>query len=401
LNDAVESAGRDSYARIVATLIGVTGDWTLAEDCAQEALAAALERWPRDGVPANPGGWLMTVARNRAVDVLRRAAVESRKLQEVAMLPPPSCSADFLGDDRLKLIFTCCHPALALEARVALTLRTVAGVPTADIARAFLVGEAAMARRITRAKSKIADARIPYRVPGGPALAERLPGVLAVIYLLFTRGYDADGEPAFAEEAIRLARLLARLMPGEPEAAGLLALCLLQHSRRAARRDPAGDLVTLAKQDRSAWDAAAIAAGLEILTGTPSAGPYALQARIAACHATARTYADTDWRSIAHWYDDLVRLQPSPAIFLGRAVAHGYAHGPAAGLALLAEAGAGDGNPVAINPVAINPMVIAVEADLTALAGDAARAAALFRAAADAAGSDVERRALLARAGEL
>src|SRR4051812_46740120 len=294
---AAVNAAWDSYARIVASLIRVTGDWTLAEDCAQEAMAAALERWPRDGVPGNPGGWLQTVARNRAIDVLRRAAVEKTKLQEVAMLWDPSQPpAQEIDDDRLRLIFTCCHPALSLEARVALTLRTIAGVPTADIARAFLTTEPTMTRRITRAKSKIAAARIPYRVPDGPALAERLPGVLAVVYLLFTRGYDADGEPAFAEEAIRLARLLRRLMPGEGEAAGLLALCLLQHSRRAARRNATGDLVTLADQDRSRWDTTAIAEGLEILTRTPAGGPYALQARIAACHAAARDYAATDWR---------------------------------------------------------------------------------------------------------
>src|SRR6185436_19008251 len=221
---AAVSAGWDSYARIVASLIRVTGDWTLAEDCAQEAMAAALERWPRDGVPGNPGGWLLTVARNRAIDVLRRAAVEKTKLQEVVMLwddsGPP---AQEIEDDRLRLIFTCCHPALALEARVALTLRTIGGVPTADIARAFLVTESTMTRRLTRAKSRIAAAGIPYRVPAGPALAERLPGVLAVLYLLFTRGYDADGEPAFADEAIRLARLLEQLMPDQPEVSALLA----------------------------------------------------------------------------------------------------------------------------------------------------------------------------------
>ncbi len=390
---AVASAGRDSYGRIVAALIRVTGDWTLAEDCAQEALAAALERWPRDGIPRNPGGWLMTVARNRAVDVLRRAAVENRKLQEVAMLFPAEPGP--AGDDRLRLIFTCCHPALALEARVALTLRTVAGVPTADIARVFLVSESAMTRRITRAKAKIADARIPYRVPEGAALAERLPGVLAVLYLLFTRGYDADGEPAFADEAIRLARVLAELMPGEPEAGALLALFLLQHSRRHARRDAAGDLVLLDRQDRSAWDRRAIAEGLSILQASGAEpGPYALQARIAACHATARTAAGTDWRSIALWYDELARLQPSPVVELNRAVAHGYAYGPAAGLALLGSARSG-------GALADYPAADAVEADLLARSGDPVRAAALFRRAAAAVPSEVERRALLARAAEL
>src|SRR3954464_7936953 len=204
-------------------------------------MAAALERWPRDGVPANPGGWLSTVARNRAIDVLRRAAVEKTKLQEVAMLFAPSSGSHEIEDDRLRLIFTCCHPALSLEARVALTLRTIAGVPTGDIARAFLVAEPTMTRRLTRAKTRIADAGIPHRVPAGAGLTERLPGVLAVLYLLFTRGYDADGEPAFADEAIRLARLLERLMPAQPEVSALLALFLIQHSRRDARRDPDGN----------------------------------------------------------------------------------------------------------------------------------------------------------------
>ncbi|MEH0824075.1 MULTISPECIES: RNA polymerase sigma factor [unclassified Micromonospora] len=393
---AVADAGAEAYPRIVAALIRVTGDWTLAEDCAQEALASALERWPRDGVPGNPGGWLMTAARNRAVDVLRRASVERRRLRDLALLtdpePPTGAEGDVV-DDRLRLVFTCCHPALALEARVALTLRTVAGVPTADIARAFLVSESSMTRRITRAKTRIATAGIPYRVPTGPALVERLPGVLAVLYLLFTRGYDADGEPAFADEAIRLARLLDRLMPDQPEVAGLRALFLFQNSRRAARRDQAGDLLTLDEQDRSRWDHAAIAEGLTALARA-GRGPYALQARIAAAHATAPTAADTDWAGIAGCYDELARLRPTPVVRLNRALAHGYAYGPAAGLTLISEARAGgtlDGYPPAL----------AAEAELTARHGDPVRAAALFRTAADLVGSDPERRALLRRADEL
>jgi RNA polymerase sigma-70 factor (ECF subfamily) len=388
---AAVDVGWGAYTKIVASLIRVTGDWTLAEDCAQEAMAAALERWPRDGVPGNPGGWLRTVARNRAIDVLRRAAVEKTKLQEVAMLWDPSQPpAPEIDDDRLRLIFTCCHPALSLEARVGLTLRTIAGVPTADIARAFLTTESTMTRRITRAKSKIAAARIPYRVPTGRALTERLPGVLAVLYLLFTRGYDADGEPAFASEAIRLARLLAALMPAEPEVPSLLALFLLQHSRRDARRDAAGDLVTLDRQDRSLWDRAAIDEGLEIVLATPVEGPYAVQARIAACHAVA----GSDWPAIAGWYDQLIQLQPSPVVALNRAVAHGLAFGSAAGLSLLAEARAG-------GALDNYPAATAVEADLVARAGDRTRAAELFRVAAAAASSEVERRALLARAAEI
>lgn len=402
--EAVAAACADSYARIVAALIRVTGDWTLAEDCAQEALALALERWPGDGVPANPGGWLMTVARNRALDVLRRASVERRKLHELALLTlagpesravgPEPATGDEIVDDRLRLVFTCCHPALSLDARVALTLRVVCGVPTADIARALLVSESTMTRRLTRAKTRIATAGIPYRVPTGLMLAERLPGVLAVLYLLFTRGYDADGEPAFADEAIRLARLLVRLMPDQPEVAALLALFLLQHSRRDARRDADGNLLTLDRQDRARWDHAAIAEAVDILARVRPAGPYALQARIAACHATAASAAATDWPAIARAYDELARIQPSPVIGLNRAVAHGFTHGPTAGLTLLAEARAGgalDGYPPAV----------AAEAELTARRGDRERAAALFRRAAAMCRAEPERRALLDRAADL
>ncbi|MEU7826181.1 sigma-70 family RNA polymerase sigma factor [Catellatospora sp. NPDC049133] len=403
---AAAAAATEAYQRIVAALIRITGDWTLAEDCAQEALALALDRWPADGVPDNPGGWLMTVARNRALDVLRRGTVERRKLRELAVLALTAATGEpereEIVDDRLRLIFTCCHPALPLEGRVALTLRTICAVPTPDIARAFLVSESTMTRRLTRAKTKISEARIPYRVP--TALDERLPGVLAVLYLLFTHGYNPDGEPAFADEAIRLARLLARLMPAQAEAHALLALFLLQHSRRHARRDAAGDLVPLDRQDRSRWDRAAIDEAVGILSGLDEPGhggpgphepgPYALQARIAACHATAASVPDTDWRRIADCYDRLAELQPGPVVELNRAVAHGYVHGPAAGLDLLARARAGgalDGYPLAI----------AAEADLTARAGDRTRAADLFRAAAAHAHGAVERRALLDRADEL
>jgi RNA polymerase sigma-70 factor, ECF subfamily len=393
---AAADAAADAYPRIVAALIRITGDWTLAEDCAQEALATALARWPHDGVPANPGGWLMTVARNRALDILRRSSVEQRKLRELAVTAVTAATDDpprhEVGDDRLRLIFTCCHPALPLEARVALTLRTICAVPTADIARVFLVTPSAMTRRLTRAKAKIADARIPYRVPSGAALSERLPGVLAVLYLLFTHGYNADGEPAFASEAIRLARLLAQLMPSEPEVAALLALFLLQHSRHEARRDREGALVPLGEQDRSRWDHGAIAEAVGILAGlTDDRGPYALQARIAACHATAPASDRADWRQIAACYDELVALQPSPVIALNRAVAHGYAYGPASGLALIAEVRAGEG-------LDDYPLAIAAEADLVARDGDRRRAAALFRQAAARVHGEAERRALLERA---
>ncbi|WP_435824847.1 RNA polymerase sigma factor [Micromonospora zamorensis] len=396
---AAGDASVEAYPRIVATLIRVTGDWALAEDCAQEALAVALERWPTDGVPTNPGGWLMTVARNRALDVLRRATVERRKLHDLALLTPPEGQPDpeapeDVVDDRLRLIFTCCHPALAIEARVALTLRTVCGVPTGDIARLLLVNESTMTRRLTRARTRIAQAGIPYRVPSGPALTERLPGVLAVLYLLFTRGYVVDGEPAFADEAVRLARLLDRLMPKQSEVAALLALVLFQHSRRDARRGAAGNLLTLERQDRARWDRAAIAEGLAALDRVRHDGPYAWQARVAACHATAPSADATDWLAIARAYDALIGIRPSPVIALNRAVAHGYAYGPYAGLSLLDAAQAGGG-------LDGNPLAVAVRADLVARQGDRLRAAALFREAAAMVGSDAERRALLDRANEL
>ncbi len=395
---AAAAAAQEAYPRIVAALIRITGDWTLAEDSAQEALACALDRWPADGVPANPGGWLMTVARNRALDVLRRAAVERRRLRDLAVLALTAATeqppAGPVVDDRLRLIFTCCHPALAVEAQVALTLRVVCAVPTAQIAQAFLVSESAMARRLTRAKSKIADAAIPYRVPERAELPRRLPGVLAVVYLLFTQGYNADGEPAFAEESIRLVRLLARLMPDQPEIAALLALLLLQHSRRGTRRDERGELVTLERQDRSRWDHAAIDEAAGVLAGLDHDGPYLWQARIAACHATAATGQETDWPRIAECYDRLMTLQPTPVIALNRAVAHGYAHGAEAGLELLAEARSGG----ALDDY---PLAIAAEADLTAKLGEHARAAELFRDAAACAPGDSERRALLKRAAEV
>ncbi|MEO3742249.1 sigma-70 family RNA polymerase sigma factor [Plantactinospora sp. B5E13] len=397
---AVAEAAVEAYPRIVAALIRITGDWTLAEDCAQEALAQALARWPDDGVPDSPGGWLMTVARNRMLDVVRRATVERRKLRELAVLALTAATGtgddrrEEVVDDRLRLIFTCCHPALALQARVALTLRTICAVPTADIARVFLVSESTMTRRLTRAKTRIAEAGIPYRVPDGRALTERLPGVLAVLYLLFTQGYNPDGEPAFADEAIRLARLLAELMPEQPEVSALLALFLLQHSRRAARRDADGRLVPLDRQDRSRWDHAAIDEGVRLLAGSRQPGPYGWQARIAACHATAASAEETDWRRIADCYDQLLRLAPAPVTALNRAVAHSYAYGPAAGLTLLAEARAG-------GRLDDYPLAVAVEADLVARSGHRERAATLFRTAASRTPGAAERRALLDRADEL
>jgi RNA polymerase sigma-70 factor (ECF subfamily) len=304
---AVAEAFRQEWGKIVASLIRMTGNWDLAEECTQDAFAAALTKWGSDGVPDRPGAWLTTTARNRALDRLRRSKTEAAKLQEVAVLSVPEEPAAWgdsgVPDDRLRLMFTCCHPALTLEARVALTLRTLAGLTTTEIARAFLVPEATMAKRLTRAKHKIRDAGIPYRVPPAHLLPERTTGVLAVLYLLFNEGYSASAgsdlmRPDLTGEAIRLGRLLAGLMPDEPEATGLLALMLLQDARSSARLDANGDLVSLEDQDRTSWDAAKIAEGIALLEAAlrrQRAGPYQLQAAIAACHAEAARAGDTDW----------------------------------------------------------------------------------------------------------
>jgi RNA polymerase sigma-70 factor, ECF subfamily len=399
VSDAVAEAFREEWGRVVAALIGTTGDWDLAEECAQEAFASALKTWPRDGVPRRPGAWLTTVARNRALDRLRRGAAEAAKLREVAALAPadePGLDDDSgIRDDRLRLMFTCCHPALPLEARVALTLRTLAGLTTAEIARAFLVPEATMAKRLVRAKSKIRHAGIPYRVPPSHLLPERVVGVLAVLYLLFNEGYAASAgadlvRQGLCAEAIRLGRALAGLMPDEPEALGLLALMLLHNARRSARVDAAGDLVTLEDQDRARWDRAGIDEGAGVLDaalrrGRP--GPYQLQAAIAACHATAPDAAATDWAQIALLYRRLGQLTPSPVIELNRAVAVAMAEGPDAGLALVAaieDSGA----------LAGYYLLPATRADLLRRLGRRAEAAASYRAARDLAATDAERRYL-------
>ncbi|TCC02519.1 RNA polymerase sigma factor [Kribbella soli] len=387
-----EEIYRQEWGQVVATLIGLTGNWELAEECAQEAFAAALERWPNDGVPDRPGAWLTTTARNRAIDWLRREAVGAQKLREVAAMAQDSEPPYDVPDDRLRLMFTCCHPALAMEARVALTLRTLAGLSTTEIARAFLVPETTMSKRLTRAKQKIQHAGIPYRVPPAHLLPERTPAVLAVLYLLFNEGYSDVVRSNLSGEAIRLARLLVQLMPDEPEAAGLLALMLLHDARRDTRLAPDGALVTLDEQDRTQWDNTRITEGVDLLDsalrrGEP--GPYQVQAAIAACHATARTAADTDWPQIAALY---VQLPQTPVVALNRAVAIGMADGPAVGLRLVEELAAG--------PLLGYHLLPATRADFLRRLNRRTEAATAYREALALATTDAERKYLERRLAE-
>lgn len=353
---AVATASATETARIMATLIRVTGDWSLAEDCVQDAFARALVVWPVRGVPRSTGAWLTTVAKNRAIDRLRSAARETRAVRQLAALveldeAPDEPRTDPAVDDRLRLVYTCCHPALPLEAQVALTLRTVAGLTTGEIARAFLVSEATMSKRLVRARAKIRNAGIPYRVPPPELISERTAGILSVLYLLFNEGYSATGastlvrEP-LVEEAIRLARLLSALLDGspeQPEAIGLLALMVLHDARRGARTDAAGDLVTLEDQDRGSWDAAATAEGMALLATAErlavayrsQPGSYCVQAAIAACHMSAPDAGSTDFATVAALYGRLGQIAPSPVVELNRAVAVAMSHGPEDGLELI------------------------------------------------------------------
>ena len=400
----METVYREDGARVLAGLIATIGDFQLAEDVLQEALAAALTRWVEDGIPREPAGWLRTAARRRAIDQLRRGANFARKSDAVASLErlrheerreEAARAAEeepVFADERLRLLFTCCHPALNEAARVALTLRTLGGLETAQIARAFLVSEPTMAQRLVRAKRKIAAARIPYVVPAAEQLAERLDGVLTVIYLVFNEGYSASAGRGLVrrdlcEEAIHLGRTLDQLMPGQPEAKGLLALMLLHEARREGRADAAGRLIPLEQQDRAGWHHAQIAEGAALLEDAlrmAHVGPYQLQGAIAALHARAPTASDTDWPQIAALYGLLAVMQPSPVVELNRAAAVAMAEGPERGLELLdglARGGELEGY----------SLLPAARADLHRRLGQVEEALAAYQRAWKLAGNDAER----------
>jgi RNA polymerase sigma factor (sigma-70 family) len=407
---AIEAVWRIESARLIAGLARMVQDVGLAEDLAQDALVAALEKWPSDGVPDNPGAWLMATAKNRAIDRMRRQANFQSKQEEIARETGAlfamersdfeAAADDEIGDDLLALIFTCCHPLLPGEARVALTLRLLGGLATPEIARAFLVGESTVAQRLVRAKRTLREAKVPFEVPRGTELDERLPSVLAVIYLVFNEGYAASAGEEWVrrdlcEEALRLGRILAELVPAEPEVHGLVALLEIQASRLGARLGPEGEPVLLLDQDRGRWDPLLIVRGrraLERAEALPRPlGPYGLQAAIAACHARAIRAEETDWVKIAALYDALAQIQPSPIVELNRAVALGMAFGPEAGLALLDEISDE-------KSLADYHLLPSVRGDLLEKAGRADEAAAEFKRAAELTENQRERELLLRRA---
>jgi RNA polymerase sigma-70 factor (ECF subfamily) len=410
---ALDIAFREEWGRVVATLIRRTGNWDLAEECAQQAFTEALSRWPRDGIPQRPGAWLTTVAGNRAIDRLRHNRMrETRLRQAAASMSETSEDEDVtalgkddesgIKDDRLRLIFTCCHPALPLEGRVALTLRALGGLTTAEIANAILVPEPTMAKRLVRTKHKIERAGIPYRVPPAHLLPERTGGVLAVLYLMFNEGYAAStGDDVvkvdLCVEAIRLACILSGLMPDEPEAGGLLALMLFQHSRREARTDAADDIVTLEEQDRSRWSRAEIDQANAILGAAvrrDAVGPYQTQALIAACHANAPSAEATDWARIVVLYQQLLEVTANPFVKLNHAIAVGMGTRPEDGLALVDQLAAS-------GALRDYHLLYATRADFLRRPGQSSEAATAYRESLHLARTDAERRYLIKRLQEV
>jgi RNA polymerase sigma-70 factor, ECF subfamily len=403
IREAITRAHHEEWARVVATLTRRFGDLDIAEDAAAEAFATALERWPRDGVPPNPGAWLTTTANHKAIDRIRRESKRDDKHKEAQMLSDdPSGPLGAIEDERLRLIFTCCHPALAMETRVALTLRMVGGLTVPEIARAFLVAETAMGQRITRAKAKIKSARIPYRVPSAEDLPARVTGVLAVLFLVFNEGYLATGpdtDPVrhdLTAEAIRLTRLIRTLLPDDGEVAGLLALMLLIEARRTARISAGGELVALDEQDRGAWDAALIAEGHRLVrerlaAGVPP-GRYQILAAINAVHTSARDVRDTDWSQVIALYDQLVRLDPSPILVLNRAIAVAELDGPEVALATV--------NRLEDKLARYHPYH-ATRAELLRRLGRSAQARAAYDNAIELAGNTAETAALTRRRDQL